>query len=202
MILRCLDCGNAVAVVPGGFPANIPSLRGEVCDCDHPAEPGEKADPDEANTASKRQLIEGLEMAESILGAMERPDLPNDRINDIYDRRVEAARKAFMQSTRPATMADHVGWLKEHLSKGGSVRVHRYSLPMDTYFVLLKNAHLPPLHGAGSVNVMVPDGLKIHFDKDAHSHNDVIEEKHLGEGSSMATYPDVIQALREEVDET
>lgn len=82
-------------------------------------------------------------------------------------------------TARPATINEYVDWLIGYLKKGGEITL-RYNYPMTTvlekWFVVEKDFAMRPLHGARSVNLIVPQGVKFLGNKEDLGHSNLYFE--------------------------
>ena len=76
---------------------------------------------------------------------------------------LDKARNSMFPHLLGANRADYTKWLKGFVD-AGNTPTHYYSYPFsrwDSFYVAKKDFELVPLYGADSINIIVPDGIKI-----------------------------------------
>jgi hypothetical protein len=76
---------------------------------------------------------------------------------------LDKARRSMFPHLRRANRADYTQWLESFVG-AGNTPTHYYSYPFsrwNSFYVATKDFELAPLYGADSINIIVPDDIKI-----------------------------------------
>lgn len=95
-----------------------------------------------------------------------------------FMREFEQQRATFERQALPhlrrATAADYSRWLRGYVARGGHIgHCYDYPTPDDRWYVATGPFTLEPMFGAGSVMIIVPEGIAVEVDEKAFTHNQV-----------------------------
>ena|SRR3989344_345505 len=97
---------------------------------------------------------------------------------------------------RQATREDYQEWLRGFLQKGGEI-THVYEYPMsevlNSWLVAVQDFTLFPLHGARSLQIIVPEGIKFLGDESELGHSAIyfMEGFRKSQGAIVPIYNDI-----------
>lgn len=83
----------------------------------------------------------------------------------------EHRERYILPNLRPASAAEYSRWLRGYLENGGTLGNYSDS-PMTGIYVAVRHFDLPPLCGASSISVIVPEGVIVDR-QPGFSHNSV-----------------------------
>lgn len=89
-----------------------------------------------------------------------------------HQKTMYIAKNTMFPSLRKASREDYIKWL-EGFVNADNVPTHYYDYPFDhqedLFYMAIRNFELTPLYGAKSINIIVPEGIKILGGHHGHS---------------------------------
>ncbi len=93
-----------------------------------------------------------------------------DQLGADYIESEQRFKDQVLSNVRPATIDDYKEWLAGYLLHGGKpTHYYNYPFPRDTFYVAKMGFDLPARYGAGSISVIIPAGIQIHYKQLGHN---------------------------------
>lgn len=75
--------------------------------------------------------------------------------------------QVWLSTLKQASSEDYKMWLDHHLDNDGGI-THYYNYEMPDIYIATQDIHVTPLFGAMSVDIIVPKGISVSYDKLGH----------------------------------
>jgi hypothetical protein len=131
-----------------------------------------------------------------------------DKAREVYDAyplktkkpSIKELRDMSGKKLRHATPEDYAAWLLGYLLKGGKpTHYYDYDMPRDEFYVAEEDFETAPLHGADSINIIVPGDVNWKGGELGHCNLYLMKDfKNIG--GDVPVYKDVVEIIGEYVE--
>lgn len=184
------------------FKEDKPEQRRENEELNEKLEKFKKAEKEKKLKWEKEKFEQEREWAHDLLrGSLKEDKLSNMREMEHmehYYRRLQHAEEFVKQyeifpHLKPADIEDYKKWLRGFLAKGGNpTHNYNYEMEREGFFKATEDFEIFPFYGSGSLNIIIPQGIKCDgIDKGIGHNNLYFEDGYEVKGDFVPVYKDI-----------